>query len=86
MNPGVPHLEFRDVCASYGSRQVLKNVSFNVARNSVIGLIGPANSGKTTLLKTINRTLDFIAGGWRRGSSTLRGRSTAQLPAPRGCW
>jgi phosphate transport system ATP-binding protein len=26
----------------------------------VIGIVGPANSGKSTLLKTINRTLEFI--------------------------
>src|SRR6266496_5767636 len=53
-----PHIEFRNVSAFYGAKQVLKDISFSVPRNSVIGIIGPANSGKTTLLKTINRTLD----------------------------
>src|SRR6185436_18652401 len=51
---GQPHLEFREVSAFYGSKQVLRNVNLTVPRNSVIGIIGPANSGKTTLLKTIN--------------------------------
>ena len=77
-----PHLEFRDVCAFYGSKQVLRNVSFSVPRNSVIGIIGPANSGKTTLLKTINRTLDFISGARSTGQVLIRGESVAGMKDP----
>jgi ABC-type cobalamin/Fe3+-siderophores transport system ATPase subunit len=33
-----------------------------VPRHSIFGIIGPANSGKTTLLKCINRTIDFATG------------------------
>ena len=62
MTNGRPHVEFHDVSAWYGRKQVLRNVSFTVPRNSVLGVIGPANSGKTTLLKIINRTLDFVDG------------------------
>ena len=59
---GHPHIEFRNVSASYGRKQVLRNISFSIPRNTVLGIIGPANSGKTTLLKTVNRTLDFVGG------------------------
>lgn len=77
-----PHLEFRDVCAFYGSKQVLHNVSLSVARNSLLGIIGPANSGKTTLLKTINRTLDFVGGARCAGEVLINGQSVAAMRNP----
>lgn len=58
MNP--PHLEFRNLTVKYGPKKALDDISFSVPRHSVIGIVGPANSGKSTLLKTINRTLEFI--------------------------
>ena len=82
MTNGKPHIEFRDVCAFYGSKQVLRNLSFSVPRHSVIGVIGPANSGKTTMLKTINRTLDFIAGARFTGQVLVNGESVAGLRNP----
>jgi len=82
MTNGKPHIEFRDVCAFYGSKQILRNVSFSVPRHSVIGVIGPANSGKTTMLKTINRTLDFIAGARFTGQVLVNGESVAGLRNP----
>jgi phosphate transport system ATP-binding protein len=54
------HLEFRNLTVRYGPKKALDDISFSVPRHSVIGIVGPANSGKSTLLKTINRTLEFI--------------------------
>ena len=82
MTHGQPHIEFRDVSAFYGSKQVLRNISFSVPRNSVIGVIGPSNSGKTTMLKTINRTLDFVAGGRFTGEVLVEGESVAAMRNP----
>ena len=53
-----PHIEFQNVSTRYGSKEVLHGVSFAIQRNEIFGIIGPANSGKTTMLKAINRTLD----------------------------
>jgi len=82
MTNGQPHIEFRDLSAFYGSKQVLKNLSFAIPRNSVIGIIGPANSGKTTLLKTINRTLDFIGGARVTGDVLIEGQSVREMRNP----
>ena len=82
MPNGQPHLEFRDVCAFYGSKQVLRNVNLTVPRNSVIGIIGPANSGKTTLLKTINRTLDLVPHGRCTGQVLISGQDVARIRNP----
>ena len=58
MNP--THLDFRNLTVHYGRKKALDDITFSVPRHSVIGIVGPANSGKSTLLKTINRTLEFI--------------------------
>jgi len=82
MTNGQPHIQFRNLSAFYGSKQVLKNISFDVGRNSVFGIIGPANSGKTTLLKTINRTLDFVVGARFTGQVLINGESVAAVRNP----
>lgn len=51
-------IEIRDLRVRYGRKEVLKGISLDVRRNEVLGVIGPAQSGKSTLLKAINRTLD----------------------------
>ena len=78
-NNGTPHIEFRNVSAFYGRKQVLKDVSFSVPRNSVLGVIGPANSGKTTLLKIINRTLDFVDGARFTGDVLINGENIRDI-------
>ena len=54
-----PAIDFRNVSVAYGDLIALKDVTFSVPKNSIFGVIGPANSGKTTMLKCINRTIDF---------------------------
>ena len=82
MTNGQPHIEFRDVSAFYGSKQVLREVSLQVGRNTVLGVIGPSNSGKTTLLKTINRTLDFVDGARFTGQVLINGENMAAIRNP----
>jgi phosphate transport system ATP-binding protein len=53
-----PHIEIKDLRVAYGRKEALKGVSFTIYRNEIIAIIGPAQSGKTTLLRTINRTID----------------------------
>ena len=74
-----PHIEFKKVSTRYGHKQVLKDVSFTVGRNEVLGIIGPANSGKTTMLKAINRTLEFIDNAHREGEIRIAGAETMSL-------
>src|SRR5688572_24734489 len=77
-----PHLEFRGVSAHYGRKQVLEDVTFDIGRNEVLGIIGPANSGKTTLLKTVNRMLDFIPGARCGGEVRLSGENVFEMRNP----
>ncbi len=48
-----PALRIHDVHKSFGRRDVLTGVSLDVARGGKLGLIGPAASGKSVLLKLI---------------------------------
>ena len=82
MTNGQSHIQFQNISASYGSKQVLNNLSFEINRNEIFGIIGPANSGKTTLLKTINRTLDFIGSAKFSGDVLINGESVAQMGKP----
>jgi len=57
-----PHVQFDDVTVRYGAKVALRNISIEIPRQEIFGIIGPANSGKTTLLKCINRMIEFVPG------------------------
>lgn len=46
-------LEIRNVTFGYGKAPILKDISFSVADNSVVTILGPNGVGKTTLLKCV---------------------------------
>lgn len=50
-------IEVKGVCKSYGSLQVLKNISLQVEKGEVVSIVGASGAGKTTLLQIIG-TLD----------------------------
>lgn len=47
-------LSVRDLSISYAGAPALNNVSLDIKQNEVFGIIGPANAGKTSFLKTLN--------------------------------
>ena len=53
-------IEIKNLKVSYNNKVALKGISLDVYKNEILGVIGPAQSGKTTMLKVINRTIDFI--------------------------
>jgi phosphate transport system ATP-binding protein len=52
-------VEVHDLRLSYSGKQVIHGISFDIYENEIIGVIGPAQSGKTSMLRCINRTIDF---------------------------
>jgi phosphate transport system ATP-binding protein len=72
VTPG-PMVEVSDLRVRYGHREALRGVTFDVRRNEVLGVIGPAQSGKTTLLRTINRTIDDTPGAVVSGTIRVDG-------------
>jgi phosphate transport system ATP-binding protein len=67
------HVQFRGVQVAYDSKIALRDVSLDIPRHQIFGIIGPANSGKTTFLKCINRTIDFVSAAKVSGSVLVDG-------------
>ncbi|MFT5169490.1 MAG: phosphate transport system ATP-binding protein, partial [Candidatus Omnitrophota bacterium] len=44
----------------YGKTQALKDITFDVGENTVVGIIGPSGCGKSTFLRSLNRMNDTI--------------------------
>jgi polar amino acid transport system ATP-binding protein len=57
-----PIIEIDHISKSFGSHQVLDELSFSVAPGEKLALIGPSGSGKTTILRIL-MTLETINGG-----------------------
>ena len=48
-------LGVRDLAIRYGESTALEDVSFDIHEHEIFGIIGPANAGKTSFLKAVNR-------------------------------
>ena len=68
-----PLMTARDVNVYYGNKHAIKDVSIDVAKNSVIAFIGPSGCGKSTFLRCLNRMNDTIDGARVAGNITLDG-------------
>lgn len=55
-------LDVRDLSIYYAGNPVLENVTLDVREHEIFGIIGPANAGKTSFLKTLNRMDMFTPG------------------------
>lgn len=55
-------IEVCEVTKRFGTTEVLKAMSFSVARGEVVCLIGPSGSGKSTMLRCINALERHDAG------------------------
>ncbi len=68
-----------DLRLAYGAREVIHGISFDIRRNEIFGIIGPAQSGKSSLLRCFNRTIDFDADARVSGSIRLDGEDVRRV-------
>lgn len=69
-------IEVSDLSIHYGKDfTALSDVSLQIRENEIFGIIGPANAGKTSFLKAINRMDDFTAGMNINGEILFDGRN-----------
>lgn len=52
-------LKIQNLSASYGSRKILHNISFNVESGEVLALIGPNGAGKSTLIRAASGVIPY---------------------------
>jgi phosphate transport system ATP-binding protein len=48
-------LGVKDLHISYNGVTAIKGVNFDIHEHEIFGIIGPANAGKTSFLKAVNR-------------------------------
>ena len=68
-------IAIKDLNFYYQAVQAIKNLSLEIRANEILSIFGPANSGITTLLRTLNRLCDLITGIRIEGSILLDGRN-----------
>ncbi len=64
---------------SYGHKEVIRGMSFEVHKNEIFGIIGPAQSGKSSLLRCLNRTLEFVANAKSTGRVEVEGLDVQKI-------
>jgi len=72
-------IEISNLTVKYGQVNAIKGISFDIYKNEIIGIIGPAQSGKSTLLKVINRTIEFVPGVAVGGTVKIDGEDTKKM-------
>ena len=64
-------IKVEHVAKSFGSHQVLTDVSFSVSQGSIYGLIGHNGAGKTTLLSIMTGLIKADSGACRFGGDRI---------------
>ena len=72
---GAPVFELKDVSIYYSSFRAVTNVSLTIYKHQITAFIGPSGCGKTTVLRTLNRMNDLIAGARVEGEVRYHGEA-----------
>ena len=70
-----PEIEFKNVCFSYGTKEVLHNISFSLPQKQMFALVGPSGGGKSTVANLIARFWDV-----KSGQILIRGKDIRNVP------
>ncbi len=72
-------LEINDLSIRYGTKPALSGVSLTIREHEIFGIIGPANAGKTSFLKALNRMDMFNSAMQVEGEILFNGRDVRKL-------
>jgi phosphate transport system ATP-binding protein len=68
-----------DLNCYFGSVTALKKLSLEIYKNEILGIIGPANSGKTTFLRALNRLNYLNASYSQTGDILFEGQNIRKI-------
>ena len=63
------------ISKSYGTQQVLKDISFSIGKGEIVGFLGPNGAGKTTTMRILAGSL-----GYENGSAKICGVEVKDVP------
>lgn len=66
-------VEVKDLSIWFGDILAVRNLNLSILKNEILGVIGPANSGKTSFLRFLNRLNDLETNFHFTGSVSLDG-------------
>jgi len=66
-----PKIVLNNVNFFYGAKQVIRDFNLSIPKNEIMAVFGPANSGVTTLLRSMNRLCDLDIGSKLEGEILL---------------
>jgi ABC-2 type transport system ATP-binding protein len=64
-------IEVQALCRSYGELKAVEDVSFDIGRREIVGLLGHNGAGKTTIMKMITGFLEPSSGSIRIGGQDI---------------
>jgi phosphate transport system ATP-binding protein len=67
-------IEVRGFSQFFGEVRKIQGLDLDVRRHEILGIIGPARSGKSTFLCALNRLNDLVRGSRREGTIRIDGR------------
>lgn len=68
-------IEIKNLSIAYSNKTIFENINLDIYQNEVLAIIGPANSGKSSLLRCLNRMTDFNGEATVKGEILLDGES-----------
>ncbi len=78
-----PFIEFQNVAFAYGSRPILRDVSFSVQEGRFAAVMGGSGSGKTTIMRLVTGQIAPTSGKVLIKGKDLAGFSASELIAHR---
>ena len=75
----VTKIQVKNLDCWYGNKHILRSLSLSLFEHEILGIIGPANSGKTTFLRTLNRLNDLQPQFRRQGEILMNDKNITLL-------
>jgi phosphate transport system ATP-binding protein len=72
-------LDIRNLSIYYDDKPAIEQVTLDIREHEIFGIIGPANAGKTSFLKAINRMDTFISNMRVQGDIHFNGMDTRRV-------
>jgi phosphate transport system ATP-binding protein len=75
----IKKISIQNLMVQFGNVTAIKNLSLDIFSNEIFTIIGPANSGKSSLLQSLNRLNDLTATYRKSGKIMIDGKNIDEL-------